>query len=290
MISTDCPTTVGPVCSLVVPAHDEERGIARLLDALVGEFGEFQVVVVANGCHDRTAEVARGYAPDVSVVETPVPSKASALRLGDQAATAYPRLYVDADVVIGAADVRALCAALTAPGRLAAAPSRHLPMDDASFVVRAYYRTWTRLPQVRSGLFGRGVIAMTREGHDRVSVLPAVMSDDLAISEAFTPGESVVVAEATVTILPPRTLKDLMRRRVRVATGVTQLDRSGGVAPTSRTSLRTLIGLARSNPLSLGDLGVFVGVTVATRLAAMRRVRSGDFTTWLRDESSRAAV
>lgn len=289
MTSADLSSPTRPVCGIVIPAHDEERGLARLLDALVARPGEFQVVVVANGCHDRTAEVARAYASEVSVVETPVPGKPKALRLGDAEATAYPRLYVDADVVLGAADVRALCAALTDPGKLAAGPSRHLPMAGVSFVVRAYYRTWTRLPQVRSGLFGRGVIAMTREGQDRVSLLPEVMSDDLAISEAFTSDESVVVTEATVTIQVPRTLTDLLRRRVRVATGVTQLDRSGGVAPASRTSLRTFVDLARANPLSVGDLAVFAGVTVATRFAAARRVRSGDFTTWLRDESSRTA-
>jgi hypothetical protein len=217
-----------------------------------------------------------------------MPSKPNALRLGDEKAVAYPRLYVDADVVLGAEDVRALCAALTVPGTFAAAPSRHLAMAGVSFLVRSYYRTWTRLPHVRSGLFGRGVIAMTGEGHDRITHLPAVMSDDLAISEAFSPGESLVVHEATVTIQPPRTLKDLVRRRVRVATGVTQLNRSDGIAPHSRTSLRTLAHLAGSNPFSLADLAVFAAVTVIARIAATRRVRSGDFTTWLRDESSRA--
>nr|BFE85750.1 hypothetical protein GCM10020093_083510 [Planobispora longispora] len=46
--------------SVVIPAHNEEGVLRRCLDGLLAgtEPGELDVVVVANACTDRTADVA----------------------------------------------------------------------------------------------------------------------------------------------------------------------------------------------------------------------------------------
>jgi len=152
----------GPV-SIVVPAHDEEATIARLLGPLVGGAppGELDVIVVCNGCHDRTAEVARSFG--VRVVELAEPSKAAALVRGDAEANHFPRIYLDADIELTATSVRALADALEG-AVLAAGPRREIPVDQTSLLVRAYYAVWTRLPQVQTGLFGRGVVAVSAAG------------------------------------------------------------------------------------------------------------------------------
>ena len=199
--------------SIVVPAYNEEAGIARLLKGVLAEaaIGEFEVLVVCNGCTDRTAEVAAAVSPDVTVIEIQQPSKALALVAGDAAARYLPRVYLDADLELGTVDLRQLVAAVGEPGILAAGPSRILPVAGVSWPVRAYYRIWEQLPQVRSGLFGRGVIALSRQGHQRIQALPPAMSDDLAISEAFAESERRIVETASVVIRPPRTLRDLLR-------------------------------------------------------------------------------
>ncbi|GGO17196.1 hypothetical protein GCM10010116_34770 [Microbispora rosea subsp. aerata] len=260
--------------------------IGRLLSALLREAGpdEFDVVVVANGCADDTASVARDHG--ARVVETPVPSKREALRLGDRAASAFPRVYVDADVVLGAADVRALCGAL-AEGALAAAPERALVLRDRPWPVRAYYAVWTRLPAVREGLFGRGVIAVGEAGNRRLRDLPPVMGDDLAASLAFAPGERRVVRTAHAVIHPPRTLGDLLRRRVRAVTVVAEIEGGPLAGQEARTGVGDLLGIVRRAPWLVPHLCVFLAVTVVARLRARRAVKAGDYTTWLRDESSR---
>ena len=100
--------------------------IARTLGRLaVGVSpGDLDVVVVCNGCTDRTAEVARTVAPWARVLEVPKPSKAEAVRVGNAAGTVYPRVHLDADVAISGADVVNLVQALRAPEVLAAAPGR----------------------------------------------------------------------------------------------------------------------------------------------------------------------
>lgn len=290
MTTQDSLAPTAPSVSVVVPAHNEERGIGALLGALLegAEPGEVAVVVACNGCTDHTTQVAAGFGAAVTVLDLPVPSKRQAQRAGDAMAQGFPRAYVDADVVLGLADLRALAAPLRSGRVLATAPARRLDGAGCSWVVTRYYRVWERLPQVREGLFGRGVVVVSQEGAARILGLPDLLSDDLAMSEAFAPHEREIVADAAVTIRLPRTARDLVRRRVRVATGNVQADRLGVRGAGTSTSLGVLARLARATPSRAPDVAVFLVVTLVARVAARRRVRSGDFTTWLRDDSSRA--
>ncbi len=49
-----------PLISVVIPAHNEEKYLAETLEALQRQtYPYFEVLVVANGCTDRTVEVAQ---------------------------------------------------------------------------------------------------------------------------------------------------------------------------------------------------------------------------------------
>lgn len=302
--------------SIVIPAHNEASVIGRLLDALLADSDpgdDTDILVVCNGCTDSTAKVASERGPRVRVVEIPVPSKHAALRAGDDQARGFPRVYVDADVVITGADVRALTEPLQdeASGILATAPERRIPLASCAWRVRAYYQVWQRLPAVREGLFGRGVIAVSKTGHARLAALPPLMADDLAASLAFTPGERRVVDAAQVVIQPPRTWPDLIRRRIRAAVSTAQVEQnqaersraeqgqgdrsqaqpgpdSGEAAETSaRTSTADLKAMLRREPKLLPNVVVFLAAAVTARRGARKAIRAQDFGTWLRDESSR---
>jgi hypothetical protein len=197
---------------------------------------------------------------------------------------------VDADVELTTDDALSLASAVSQPGVHAAAPARITPLDGCPWTVRWYYQVWEKLPVVREGLFGRGVIALSEEGHARIAALPELMGDDLAASLSFAPEERRVVERARVVVYPPRTLRDLLRRRVRSMTVTTQAATQTRL-PGSRTSKADLKALLREAPLRNGPrLAWFVIVTAIARSRARRAVKAGDFTTWLRDESSRAAA
>src|SRR5262249_27463479 len=100
--------------SIVIPAHNEETTIERCLNRLLGEGSSqsLQVVVVCNGCSDRTPDIARRFGPRVTVLETDVASKVHALNLGDEVAQGFPRFYMDADVAMSPADIRAVARTL----------------------------------------------------------------------------------------------------------------------------------------------------------------------------------
>jgi len=97
-----------PEAVAIVPAHDEEEAIARTVKRLAAIPGIREVVVVADGCRDRTAEEAAGAGARVL---------ASPVRLGKGAAVegALDRLepcgayvLVDGDVGETAAEAGAL--------------------------------------------------------------------------------------------------------------------------------------------------------------------------------------
>jgi glycosyltransferase involved in cell wall biosynthesis len=276
-----------PAASIVIPAHNEQVALRRLLTALLApaKDGEFEIVVVCNGCTDDTAQVAREFGPDVVVVEEPRPSKRDALKRGDELASHFPRLYIDADVELGGADVRKLVDALGRPGVLACAPSRVLPREGVSVLVSAYYDVWERLPQVQTGLFGRGVVAVNHSGFERIRDLPPVMSDDLASSLAFSATERTVVEAAHVVIRLPRTARGLLRRRIRVMTGTTQIDGMTGRSDQDKTAISDLLRIARQEPAIAPQLIVFIAMAAFAKVGARRRTRRGDFDTWLRDDS-----
>jgi glycosyltransferase involved in cell wall biosynthesis len=275
--------------SIVIPANNEERVIARLLNGLLREAtpGEFEIVVVCNGCTDSTGDVARSVSPEIQVIATPVPSKAGALRLGDAACTTFPRLYVDADVELGASDVRALAYALRDTGYLAVSAERVIPMEHVSRAVRSYYRVWNALPHVAQGLFGRGVVAIGEGGYSRIAALPELMSDDFAMSQAFAPHERFVVRDARVVIYPPRTLRSLFKRRTRSVTGNVQATQAGISRDDARTSVADLLQIGLRSPRLIPGILLFLGMAATARLVSRRDVRKAEFTAWLRDESSR---
>ena len=279
--------------TIVIPAHNEGRVIRRLLEQLINgaDPGEMDIIVVANGCADDTAEVAASFGPAVRVLTLPVACKHAALTAGDRAAAGFPRIYADADVELRVHDVRALAAALCQPGMLAAAPRREQVMTGRPWQVRWYYDVWTLLPGVQRGLWGRGAIAVNEAGHRRLASLPTLQADDLAASLVFKPNETVLVPEARVIVHPPRTFAGLLCCRTRSVTGNAQAgyfqDLDGSA---DRTRIADLIAVVRRRPGMLPQVGYFLSMAVFARLRASRAIARGDYLTWLRDESSRTAT
>ena len=96
--------TESAAVSVVVPAYQEEASIVpaltRLLDVLDHAGREFEVVVVCDGCTDRTAELARGIGrTEVRVVEyQPNQGKGHALQTGFAAGTHPLVAFLDGDM------------------------------------------------------------------------------------------------------------------------------------------------------------------------------------------------
>lgn len=257
-----------PTASIVIPAHNEERAIRTGLTVLLADSrpGEFSVVVVANGCIDATAMIARQVGREldreVTVIETPHPSKTASLNLGDSTLGTFPRIYLDADVLCPTDTARALVTALDRHAAELVVPSRRLDLVDASIPVRSYYKAWQRLDAVRAGLAGRGVYAFSRTGRARFGRFPDLVADDYwAVSQA-PEGASRIIPEE-VTVRPPANLRALLRVRSRVYAANRSLGRTAGPEGGARQVARLL-----DRPGSLPSALAFLALTALARARA----------------------
>lgn len=279
-----------PAAAVVIPAYDEASVIDRCLDVLEGR--DVFVVVVPNGCHDDTAEIARRRG--VEVVELAEGNKRAALNAGDAAVVAaghgdLPRIYLDADITMSGATFDALVAALTTDRAVAAAPRVHFDTSAASPGVKAFYDVYTELPYVRSEMIGLGVYGMSAAGRARFDEFPDLLSDDLFAQRLFAPDERIVV-DGTFTVSVPRDLRSLLKVRTRVARGNRQLAQAhqddDRFATTGGSTIGALGDLVRSQPTKAPAAGLYLGHTALSRVLARRD--SGP--AWGRDDSTRATA
>lgn len=274
---------------VIIPAHNEERLIGRALEALLAdaEPSEFRVVVACNGCTDDTANRARQAAGalghQVTVLSTPVASKAAAIRAAEAVVSGYPRVYLDADVECPTATARAMVSAVRG-GMAVAVPTRLLDTSSSTAAARAYYAGWQSLPWVQTQLAGRGAYTVSRSVRETFGDFPDVAADDRYVTTRV-PRDSAVVVPYPVLITPPGRFGDLLRVRRRVYAGNALAD-----APThdeSRTSrLRALAMTLLHRPSLAPQLAVFAGTTLVAKALMTRDIRRGAVA-WGRDEAHR---
>ncbi|GAA3554038.1 glycosyltransferase [Amycolatopsis ultiminotia] len=233
-------------------------------------------MVVANGCSDRTAQTARAAAgPGDLVLDTALPGKANALNLGDGSCTTFPRAYVDADVTIDAGGLLRLGESLAESGALLAVPGLQLRTAEASWLVRRYLAAWQQLPGVRHNGAGRGVYVLSEAGHALTFPLPqGLIADDGYVERRIGAARRVLVPEVTVTVTPVRTIRAMVRRRIRVGAGNRQLTELGLPAENGTAGLGVLVRLTREGTVRPLDAAVFAAVSLAARvLDTLRRTR-----------------
>ncbi len=276
--------------SVIIPAHNEEAVIGRLLESLTAKdrSEDLEIWVACNGCSDETATISRRFG--VGVIETDVASKTEALRLGDRAAKSFPRLYIDADVVIGREAVDRVCEELDSDRCLAAAPRLRVDLSRAPWAVRAYYGIWLRLPYHLEGMIGSGVYAMSREGRARFDEFPDIISDDGFARLQYAPDERMTVDDVEFTITPPTSLAGVVNVKTRSQKGLLQLHRLYPELLRNdprgySIALSDILRDPRDWPSSL----VYLYVILRTKLAAVWMNYRGDLGTWERDDTSRTA-
>ncbi|MET4538954.1 exopolysaccharide biosynthesis WecB/TagA/CpsF family protein [Arthrobacter bambusae] len=275
---------VPPSGAVIIPAHNEEAVIARTLESLQGvmAWGSVEVIVACNGCTDGTEAIASRF-EDVRVLRVDAASKTSALNAADQAAVRWPRLYLDADIEISADAVHAVLKALSDGPLLAARPAFRYNTDGASALVRSYYRARGRIPSTAQGLWGAGVYALSKAGHDRLGVFPSLTGDDYYVDRLFSGEEKAVLPTEPVVVRTPRTCPALLAVLRRSYRGNAQQDRMGAEAETSRT-VRELLSSVRG-PFSAVDAAVYAAFAAGGR---RRPLRGGEpASAWERDDSSR---
>ena len=276
--------------SVVVPAYNEAASIRETLKPLVQIADQLggQIVVVANGCHDETADIAREF-KRVELIETPVASKSNALNLGDQACSQFPRLFMDGDLRIDPEQFQALVQRLQTTSRLMVTPQMVVNTSYSTVWVQRFYAFWTRLPayQVRSG----GLFGVTQAGRARFEEFPELTADDSFVRSRFAEDEVEVAKDIHFSAMAPSNLGGLVavRKRVKRGNRVLSTRNTTGLGVPQNSARSILAQCVRSPNQFLNGL-VFAGVTAWVALSLKLENKNNSANQWERDEGSRISV
>lgn len=280
------------ICSIIIPAHNEKRVIGRLLKKIVSDDQDFEIIVVCNGCNDETAGVARKFGNGVTVVETEVASKTHALQIGDSVATFWPRIYMDADVILDAAHINHMVKVINSNGFMVVSPVAKNNMGNSSWPVRAFYNIWCRLPYYSEGMIGTGVYCLSEKGRKHFDRWPDIISDDGYIRALFKKSQRGICKQAIVEVNAPINLRNLLKVKTRSRLGRYQLEHKFPALfrkEQKEKKYSSAFGKLAGNPLLWGDMTIYLLVNLITRLRAglqFRKLSSSSYQ-WEKDWSTR---
>jgi len=281
--------------SIIIPAYNEEAVIGRTLNFLLegADRTALDIIVCCNGCVDRTAEIAKSFGPPVRVVETSKGSKTLALNMGDEAARSFPRIYLDADILLSYDSVRQIVRELDDNKQLAVAPRIRVDLTGRSWFIRAFYDVWLKTPYHQKGMIGSGLYALSEEGRKRFQEFPEIIADDGFVHALFGPNERKAIDGCEFTITPPMTFSGLLRIKTRARLGIKELWQkypdlmsrhiSAEKADTERAGYMKLF----LQPLLWPKLGVYTFVKLIATVRAKAQLAKLKQYQWERDESSR---
>lgn len=266
------------VLSIIIPANNESAWIKDCLNAVLRskDVADAQIIVVANGCDDDTAEqartmtgaaIAKGWTLDV--LDIPTGNKVLALNAGDAAAKGTGLVYLDADVrisdgLLGQIEtVLEKDTACFASGQLGIMPAK-------SWVTRAYARIYAKVPFITDGVPGAGLFAANKPGRARWDNFPSIISDDTFVRLQFKPSERIGV-EAGYTWPLVEGFSNLVRVRRRQNDGVAEI--ASKYPELLINDAKPKLGLAGIARLFVGDpigFAVYASVALAVKFPSRR--------------------
>lgn len=284
-----------PNVSIIIPAYNEQAVIRRTLEHLLADAppGELEIIVSCNGCVDQTAEIARSFGPAVRVVEIAEGSKTRALNEGDAAATAFPRIYLDADILLDYATVKEIVHALSETDVLAAAPRMQVDLSGRRWPIRAFYNVWMQTPYHLRGMIGSGVYALSEAGRRRFESFPNIIADDGFVRAHFGPQERRVLDQCSFTVVPPTTLTGLLRIKTRAALGNRELSQKHPelmqrlARLEESTAKQSTYWKLATQPALWPQLGMYAFVKTVAAFRARSQMKKLNAYRWERDETSR---
>ncbi len=290
--------TSHPAFTVIIPAHNEEAVIGRCLETILRDAPAghaMEIIVAANGCNDRTVELARAAAPCARVLDLAQGSKTGAINAANDVASHFPRIYLDADVECGFVTLAALANALCEPGVMTAAPAIRMDFSRLNWLARAYYRVWLRQPYATAGKGGAGCYGLSRAALEAIGRFPPIIADDLWIHTRFPDSQKRYIASDAegrpvfTTVHPPRTAGEQVRVEARRQIGTAEVHRLHPSPYLAGHGGKGGLGAALRSGVSPLDLAVFSGVKLFARADAKWRRARGKAQEWTRDLSSRQA-
>ena len=276
--------------SIIIPAHNENKVIKSTLSALLPGIknNSIEVIVVCNGCSDDTAIIVKSIHKSIICIEIPQASKSIALNTGDAAASFFPRIYQDADIVLSMDTIRMINIFFQHNSILAASPCMKMEFHKSSWAVRSYYEIWGKLPYVREGFIGVGAYAVSEEGRKRFRCFPNIIADDGYIRSLFKAHERSNIENCFSLVRAPKNIRGLIKIKTRSRRGGYELSKKFPelICNEKKQYRESILGILKSAQL-WPKLIIYLYINIVSRYFARINSFIPGGTKWERDESSR---
>ncbi|OGI27072.1 MAG: hypothetical protein A2359_01665 [Candidatus Moranbacteria bacterium RIFOXYB1_FULL_43_19] len=228
-------------CSVGVMAHNEEKNIARLLEALLGQellgVEISEIIVVASGCTDRTKKIACEVAeknPKIKVlVQEKREGKASAVNLWLKKAAADIMVMESADTIPEKDTIEKIVIPFENP-EIGMAGARPVPTNDPkTFMGFATHLLWNLHHHISLKNPKMGELVAFRKVISEIPVDTAV--DEAEIEAAVKKNGYGIkyVPDAVVQNRGPENISDFLKQRRRIQAGHLALKKKGHSVSTS---------------------------------------------------------
>jgi len=255
-------------------------------DVYILDRNNYEIIVICNGCTDNTANVTRSINSKIICLETDIQSKTNAINIGEKISRYFPRIYLDADIIVSLNTIDALCAKLN-EGYLAASPEVKMNLDSCSYLVKAYYNIWLSLPYCKSGMIGTGVYALSEKGRNVFTKFPDVIADDEYVRLNFSNEERVRLDGYYSIVNAPKNIFGLLRIKTRSRLGGYELKkRFPLLVKSEEKNYFDAVKLLLPKFYLWPYLTIYILVNIITRIRAKLLLDSNDLR-WQRDDSSR---
>jgi glycosyltransferase involved in cell wall biosynthesis len=278
--------------SVIIAAHNEAAVIEATLRSVFANPLDrpLQVIVVANGCTDDTAEKARKFSSQVEVIETPVGNKINAINLGDRVARYFPRAFLDADCQLSENLLQQVANAFEDQSIRIVVPGVKYIYEGRNPFLAGYYHLWRSLPYVRRNTMARGFYAIDQKLRQRYVEFPALTADDKFIRNLTRPEERRVAQDCCTTVYLPDNFRDLLKVKTRWTFGNLELaDHRPDLNVNDQGEHNGARSYVLARPWLWPNIPTFLFVWWYARRAARKKLaekRAG----WERDESTRIST
>lgn len=280
-------------CSVGIMAYNEEgniaNAIATILEQRLSQGRIAELIVVASGCTDRTAEIVAGIArddPRVHLIEQERrEGKASAVNLFTGRARSPVLVMVSADVLLEQGTIDALLRPFSDSG-VGMVGGHPIPVnDETTFLGHTVHLLWRLHDRLAREAPKLGEIVAFRNVVPNIPHDTAV--DEISIQALVTQlGYRLVYEPAAIVYnRGPATVRDFLRQRRRIYAGHVRVRRQQGYAAATMSVRRVLRALLGSGSFStpraaLWTLGAVALEALARALGGYDALRGRSHSIW----------
>ena len=222
------PIPLYPSVSIIVPAYNEEKVIARTIDALIeADYPNKEIIIVDDGSTDRTLSIALGYKKyGVKVYHKENSGKWSAINYGLKFARGEIIVVIDADSIVGRDALKELVKGFSDPNVVAVCGNVKV-LNRVNWITKCQaleYITGINIFRRALDMVGAVPVVPGALGAFKKKALETVglydrdtIVEDFDITIKLLKSGNIVLASsyACVYTEAPQTLKDLYRQRMR---------------------------------------------------------------------------